>query len=67
MKKKTISDRLIAEQRVEIEALAGLPEDRIDTRDIPEQRDWSGARRGALFERTRPLPPSRGKVSSRQR
>ena len=47
--KKATSDRLTPEQRAEIEALAALPEDRIDTKDIPEQRDWSGARRGALF------------------
>lgn len=29
-----------------------LPDDRIDTRDIPETRDWSGARRGLFY---RPL------------
>lgn len=47
--KKATSDPLTAEQRAETQALAALPEDRINTRDIPEQRDWSGARRGALF------------------
>ncbi len=50
--KKAISDRLTPSQRAEIEALTALPEDRINTGDIPEQRDWTGARRGALF---RPL------------
>jgi len=35
MKKKAIPDRLTPEQRAEIEALAALPEDRIDTREIP--------------------------------
>ena len=32
-----------------IEALAALPDDQIDTRDMPEVRDWSGARRGLFF------------------
>ena len=47
--KKAISDHLTVEQRAELDALAALPEDQINTRDIPEQRDWSGARRGVLF------------------
>ena len=47
--KKAISEHLTLEQRAEIDALAALPEDQIKTGDIPEQRDWSGARRGALF------------------
>jgi len=47
--KKVISDHLTSEQRAEIEALAAMTEDEIDTRDIPEQRDWSGARRGVFF------------------
>jgi len=47
--KKVISDHLTSDQRAEIEALAAMTEDEIDTRDIPEQRDWSGARRGVFF------------------
>ena len=47
--KKAISDPITAEQRAELEGLAALPEDKINTGDIPEQRDWSGARRGAFF------------------
>jgi uncharacterized protein (DUF4415 family) len=47
--KKAISVPLTAEQRSETDALVALPEEQIGTRDIPEQRDWSGARRGALF------------------
>jgi uncharacterized protein (DUF4415 family) len=47
--KKAISDHLTPEQRAELRALAALPEDQINTRDIPEQRDWSDARRGVLF------------------
>ncbi len=33
----------------EIEALAALPDDAIDTSDIPEVRDWSGAKRGMFY------------------
>lgn len=47
--KKAGSDHLTAKQQAEIDSLAALPEEKIDTRDIPEQRDWRGARRGALF------------------
>jgi len=47
--KKATSDHLTPEQRAETDALVALPDDQINTRDIPEQRDWSGARRGALF------------------
>lgn len=39
---KTPTDR----QAAEIQALAALPEDRIDTSDIPEVLDWSDAQRG---------------------
>ena len=47
--KKAISSRLTPAQQAEIDALAALPEDQINTNDIPEQRDWRGARRGVLF------------------
>jgi uncharacterized protein (DUF4415 family) len=47
--KKGSSDRLTPAQQAEIEALAALPDDQIDTRDMPEVRDWSGARRGLFF------------------
>jgi uncharacterized protein (DUF4415 family) len=46
--KKEISD-LTPEQKAELEALAALPDEKINTADIPEQRDWSGARRGLFF------------------
>ena len=36
-------------QKAEIDALAALPDQEIDTGDIPEVLDWSGARRGALY------------------
>ena len=48
MKKGTI-DRLPPEQLHELNALAALPEDQVDTQDIPEQRDWTDARRGLFF------------------
>jgi len=47
--KKASSSRLTARQRAELEALADLADDRIDTSDIPEVRDWSGARRGLFY------------------
>ena len=47
--KQGSSDRLTPAQQAELEALEALPDDKIDTRDIPEVRDWSGARRGLFF------------------
>ena len=47
--KTRVSQRLSSAQRAEIEALAALPEDEIDTEDIAEVRDWSGAQRGMFF------------------
>jgi uncharacterized protein (DUF4415 family) len=50
--KKERSEPLTAAQRAELKALAALPDDQINTRDIPEVRDWSGAKRGLFY---RPL------------
>ena len=47
--KKGRADRLTPAQQAEIDALAALPDNKIDTRDMPEVRDWSGARRGVFF------------------
>lgn len=47
MKKGTAE--LTSVQKAELEALAALPEDRIDTVSLPEQRDWSDARRGVFY------------------
>ena len=44
-----VSNNLTGEQQAEIEALAALPEEEIDTSDIPEILDWAGARRGLLY------------------
>ena len=40
---------LTAEQRDEIAALAEMPEEQIDTTDIPEVLDWNHARRADLY------------------
>ena len=47
--KKATSKAPEKEQKAEIKALANLPEEKIDTTDIPEILDWSGARRGTLY------------------
>ena len=47
--KKGVSKKLTPKQRVEVEALANLPDEAIDTSDVPEIPDWSGARRGVLY------------------
>lgn len=44
--KKENSKPLTLAQKAELDALTAMPEDQINTADIPEQRDWSGARRG---------------------
>jgi len=48
MKKET-SKPPTAAQKAELEALAALPDDQINTAALPEQKDWSGARRGLFF------------------
>ena len=40
---------LTPEQKAELDALAAMPDDQIDTSDMPEVLDWSQARRGALY------------------
>ena len=47
--KKRLSKPLTMEQQAELNTLAALPEEKIDTSDMPEIRDWSGARRGVLY------------------
>lgn len=44
-----MSNRLTERQKAEIAALAALPDEEIDTGDIPEVLDWSGAVRGAFY------------------
>lgn len=47
-------DKLTDEQRKELEALAALPDEDIDTSDIPEVQDFTTAVRGRFYRpRTR--------------
>jgi len=50
MKMET-SSTLTPEQFARLERLAALPDEAIDTSDIPEVRDWTGAKRGLFFTR----------------
>ena len=47
--KKGISKPLTAAQKAELATLEALPDEQINTQDIPEQRDWSGAKRGFFY------------------
>ncbi len=47
--RKRASERLTAEQQAEVEALAALSDEDIDTGDAPEILDWSGALRGRFY------------------
>ena len=47
--KKGASRKLTKAQQTEVQALAALPDEQIDTSDIPEILDWSGARRNLLY------------------
>ena len=38
-----------AKQKAQLEALTALPDDQINTDDISEVRDWSGAKRGVFY------------------
>ena len=48
MSKETF-DQLSPEQQAEIDTLAALPDEQIDTQDIPEVSDWSEAKRGMFY------------------
>ena len=48
MMKGTPEERT-GKQKAEIDALALLPDDEIDTSDVPEIREWPGAGRGLLY------------------
>jgi hypothetical protein len=51
MPKKEHSETLTVAQRAELAALAALPDEQINTRDIPEVRNWSSAKRGLFYRR----------------
>ena len=46
---KKHSNPVPPETQAEIDALAALPENQLDTDDIPEVHDWSGAKRGLFY------------------
>ena len=47
--KREATEALTDDQQAELKALAEVPDDRIDTSDIPEVLDWSDARRGLFY------------------
>ncbi len=47
MKKE--DSELTPKQRAELQTLEALPEEQVDTSDIPELLDWSDARRGLFY------------------
>jgi uncharacterized protein (DUF4415 family) len=49
MKGGLMKRELSSEQLAELESLAALPEDQIQTDDMPELRDWSDAKRGLFY------------------
>jgi len=51
--RKGISSKLTEKQGLQIRKLASMPDDEIDTSDIPEVLDWSGAKRGLLYRPTK--------------
>ena len=51
--RKDDSNKLTEKQSLQISKLASVPDDEIDTSDIPEVLDWSGAKRGLLYRPTK--------------
>jgi uncharacterized protein (DUF4415 family) len=47
--KRANSSRLTAKQRAELDALANLPDEQIDTTEMPEVRDWANAKRSLFY------------------
>ena len=41
--------KLTADERAALDAVAAMPDSEIDTRDMPEVADWSGAVRGGIY------------------
>jgi uncharacterized protein (DUF4415 family) len=49
-KRETLTRRrLTPQQKAELEALAAVKDEEINISDIPEIRDWSGAKRGLFY------------------
>jgi len=47
--RKATSRTLSRKQKAELKALGSMPDDAIDTSDIPEVTDWTGARRDVFY------------------
>ena len=47
--KTEISSKLSPKQFARLERLSALPDEAIDTSDISEVRDWTGAKRGLFY------------------
>ena len=47
--KRASSKPLTSAQQAELKALAAMPDSEINTTDIPEVRDWSGAKQGLFY------------------
>lgn len=47
--KKTANRPLTAKQRADLDAVAAKTDDSINTKALPEQADWSGAKRGMFY------------------
>ena len=44
-----VRETLSADLRAQLQAVAALPDDQINTNDIPEVQDWSGAVCGKFY------------------
>ena len=47
--KKTANRPLTAKQRADLDAVAAKTDDSVNTKVLPEQADWSGAKRGMFY------------------
>lgn len=47
--KKGTSEKLTKEQKADLAALEALPDEQIDTSEIPELTDWTDARRSLFY------------------
>jgi hypothetical protein len=56
--RKGNTEPLTPQQAADLAALEAMPEETIDTSDIPEARDWSGAVRGKYARRQATPPPA---------
>lgn len=61
---KKADTKLTPQQQAEIDALKAMPDDEIDTSDIPEVTDWSNAKRDMLHRLREGLPPPPRKGTS---